>query len=1004
MKDYDHKKIESKWQKTWKQKGIYKAKDGKRGANGEAEPPKAYVLDMFPYPSGEGLHVGHPKGYIATDIYSRFKKMSGFNVLHPMGWDAFGLPAENYAIKNKTHPRIAVEKNIKRYKEQLSIIGFNYDWSREINTTDPKYYKWTQWIFLKMLEKGLAFQSFEPINWCPSCQTGLANEDLEDGKCERCGSVVEKRPMRQWVLKITDYAERLLADLAPLNWPESIKESQRNWIGKSEGVEISFPIEFEHGQKPGLIPVFTTRPETIFGATALIFSPEHLWVRLALDQDHKGVLNNADEVRAYVQKVTKKTEIERTNAQTEKTGIKLEGVWAVNPANKEKIPVFVADFVLANHGTGAIMAVPAHDERDFQFAKKYNVPIKEVLEPLFIKQGGQDEPHSGLPFVKRDAAVAVIRHWSEDKYLVLKWKKTDWKGFVIGGKDKDETFEQAAAREITEETGYRNPKFVKNLGGVVHAQFYHAVKNENRWAHFHPMLFQLENDERNEIAAEENAIHEVVWVDRAQVDKTLDWVTDMRLIWWRAMNLNTDTFPGKSGLHESSRVIEKAILTNSGKHSGRIADEVVKEILTEVGGQVVTKYKLRDWVFSRQRYWGEPIPVIHCEKCGVVPVPEKDLPVKLPNVKNYEPTGTGESPLATIEKWVNVKCPKCGDKKAKRETNTMPQWAGSCWYYLRFMDPKNAQKLVASEKEKYWSPVDVYVGGAEHATRHLIYARFWHKFLHDIGAVSTSEPFTRLHNVGLILAEDGRKMSKRFGNVINPDDVVSTYGADTFRIYEMFMGPFNQASAWDTKSIMGSRRFVERVWRIADAYQKQNSKSRNSKDGPQKDSTSQTGQAGQSRQLETLLHSTIAKVTNDIETFSFNTAISSLMILSKELEGAESISKETLSIFLRLVAPFAPHIADEAWTSAGLVKKSSQSIHLTEWPTFDPAKIVAESARIVVQINSKVRDEFNVPIGLADEEVQNKALSLENVKKWLKGAPIKRVIIVKNRLINIVTG
>lgn len=782
MKEYNHKEIEAKWQKNWSKKGIYTSKENPKQ-------PKSYVLDMFPYPSGEGLHVGHPKGYIATDIYSRFKKMNGHNVLHPMGWDAFGLPAENYAIKTKTHPRDAVEKNIARYKEQLSGIGFNYDWKREINTTDPEYYKWTQWIFLQMYKKGLAFQSNDPINWCPSCQTGLANEDLDDGKCERCGSVVEKRPMRQWVLRITDYADRLLADLDNLNWPESIKESQRNWIGRSEGAEISFPIEFEGGKhKPGLIPVFTTRPDTIFGVTALIFSPEHIWVTLALDENHKGVLKNADAVRAYVEKAKNKTEIERTNAKTEKTGIKLEGVWAVNPANKEQIPVFVADYVLNNYGTGAIMSVPAHDERDFEFAKKFGLPIKEVSEPLQAK----------------------------------------------------------------------------------------------------------------------------------------------------------------------------------------------KAIVDSVGGKMVTKYKLRDWVFSRQRYWGEPIPLIHCERCGVVLVPEKDLPVKLPDVKNYAPTGTGESPLAAIEKWVNVKCPTCKGR-AKRETNTMPQWAGSCWYYLRYMDPKNKKALVDSSSEKYWAPVDVYVGGAEHATRHLIYARFWHKFLFDIGVVSTIEPFTRLYNVGLILAEDGRKMSKRYGNVINPDDIVATYGADTFRVYEMFMGPFTQASAWDTKSIMGSRRFIERIWRLGQKVKSNTEKS--------------------NKKFETLLHSTIKKVTDDIETFNFNTAISSLMILSREFEEMHEINKDDFVIFLRLIAPFAPHITDEVWAELG----NKKSIHTASWPTFDESKIVTETIKIVIQINGKVRDEFEIATHTTDDEVKKAALDRENTKKWLNGAVPQKIIYVKNKLVSIVS-
>lgn len=959
MKEYNHKEIEAKWQKDWAEKGIYTSKEPGLFAS---KKPKSYVLDMFPYPSGEGLHVGHPKGYIATDIYSRFKKMNGHEVLHPMGWDAFGLPAENYAIKTKTHPRDAVEKNIARYKEQLSGIGFNYDWNREINTTDPEYYRWTQWIFLQMYKKGLAFQSNDPINWCPSCQTGLANEDLDDGKCERCGSVVEKRPIRQWVLKITDYADRLLADLDGLDWPESVKESQRNWIGKSEGAEIGFPIEFESGDhKPGLIPVFTTRPDTIFGVTALVFSPEHLWVALALDENHKGVLKNADAVQEYVTKAKNKTEIDRTNAKTEKTGIKLEGVWAVNPANKQKIPVFVADYVLNNYGTGAVMSVPAHDERDFEFAKKFDLPVTEVIIPNIVDR--RNPPVAGKKVVERQNVHAIVKDPKTNKYLALKWKKFDWLTFPMGGVEGGEKVAEAAKREVLEETGFKNLKLIRVIPGQVRAEYFAAHKDENRVAYTTAVIFELIDNERAEISEKESDAHEVVWIDESKIN--YENMTHAEANFWNERMTN------KSAIYSGN-----GFLVNSGKFTGQNSVESKKAIVELVEGEMVTKYKLRDWVFSRQRYWGEPIPLIHCASCGVVPVSEKELPVKLPDVKNYEPTGTGESPLAAIEKWVNVECPQCKGV-AKREINTMPQWAGSCWYYLRFMDPKNAKTLVDPKKEKYWAPVDVYVGGAEHATRHLIYARFWHKFLFDIGAVTTTEPFTRLYNVGLILAEDGRKMSKRYGNVINPDDVVATYGADTFRIYEMFMGPFTQASAWDTKSIMGSRRFVERVWRLSEKV---------------------SPQAVSSKKLETTLHSTIKKVTSDIETFSFNTAISSLMILSREFEDAEQINVNDFKVFLQLVAPFAPHVADELWAMLG----NKKTIHESVWPVFDPAKIISDTVKIVVQVNGKVRDEFEISVEVEEAEVKERALSQENVKKWLNQATPKRIIYVKHKLVNIV--
>lgn len=791
---YDHKAIEEKWQAKWEKAGLYRVVDN-------TDKPKKYVLDMFPYPSGEGLHVGHPKGYIATDVYSRMKRMQGHNVLHPMGWDAFGLPAEQYAIKNKVHPSVAVDRNTKRYKEQLSMIGFDYDWSREVNTTDPAFYKWTQWIFLQMFEKGLAYESYEPINWCPTCLTGLANEDLDGDACERCDTIIEKKPMRQWVLRITDYADRMLADLGKLDWPASIKESQKNWIGRSEGAEIDFKID----GIDKIITVFTTRPDTLFGATYCVLAPEH-----KLLDELKEAVENWSTVEKYREETKARTEIERTAEGREKTGVKLEGVFAINPANKEKLPVFVADYVLGHYGTGAVMAVPAHDERDFEFAKKFDLPVVEVVT------GG-------------DAMRAAY----------------------VGG------------------------------GSILNSGDFNSLSNED-----------------------------------------------------------------------------------------------AKQKITDfVKGRWVTKYRLKDWVFSRQRYWGEPIPLIHCEKCGVVPVLEKDLPVILPQVESYEPTGTGESPLANIAEWVNTACPKCGGV-GKRETNTMPQWAGSSWYYLRYIDPKNSEALVGKDKEKYWSPVDMYVGGAEHATRHLIYARFYHKFLYDIGVVNYEEPFSRLQNVGLIMAEDGRKMSKRWGNVVNPDDVVNTYGADTLRLYEMFMGPFGQSVAWSTDSIVGPRRFLERVWRLQEKIVETND------DGA----------------IESTLHKTIKKVGDDIESFSFNTAISSLMILVNEMEKLESVSKDSYQTLLILLAPFAPHITEELWSNIG----NTESIHLAKWLPFDESKCISSEITIAIQVSGKLRDTVVLQAGTGEEETKAIALSRPAVQKWTSGRAVKKIVFVKGRLINIV--
>ena len=778
-KKFDHQAIEKKWQEKWVETDLYKT-DGNSGKE------KMYVLDMFPYPSGEGLHVGHPKGYIATDVYSRFKRMSGYEVLHPMGWDAFGLPAENFAIKHKIHPRVAVEKNIANFKAQLAHLGFNYDWSREINTTDPEYYKWTQWIFLNLLEKGLAFESHEPINWCPGCQTGLANEDLEsDGTCERCGSVVEKKPMRQWVLKITAYADRMLEDLDSLDWPEHIKEAQRNWIGRSEGAEIDFKLT--SGET---VTVFTTRPDTLYGATYMVLAPEHELVA-------KLPLENKDEVKAYIEATKQKTEIDRTNAEKEKTGVELKGIKAINPANGEEIPVFIADYVLAHYGTGAIMAVPAHDERDGEFAQKFELPTKVVI--------------------------------SDDQKL-----------------------------------------------------------------------------------------------------------------------------------------------TNSAEFDGMNSEDAKKAIVEKVGGRMTSTYRLNDWVFSRQRYWGEPIPVIHCDKCGVVPVPYDQLPVTLPEVEHYEPTGTGESPLTNIDEWVNVDCPKCGGK-GKRETNTMPQWAGSSWYYLRFIDPKNSESLVDPDQEKKWSPVDVYVGG-DHAVRHLIYARFWHKFLYDIGAVSSIEPFKRLEFLGFILAEDGRKMSKRWGNVINPDDIVKQNGADTLRVYEMFMGPFENTVAWSTNGLVGAQRFVERVNGLSEHIV-------------------------ESEPMETtrLLHKTIKKVREDIEAFKFNTAVSTMMIFVNSAEKA-GMTLESYEKFLKLLAPFAPHLTEELWAALG----KDVSIHMDTYPEADEELAKDDLVKIGVQINGKVRGVIEISPEAPEAAALESAEAEDNIAKYLKEGEVSKVIYVPGRILNII--
>lgn len=807
MRGYNHKEIEPKWQKKWEEDKVYTTTEDKGKE-------KFYVLDMFPYPSGEGLHVGHPKGYIATDIIARFKKMRGYNVLHPMGWDAFGLPAENYAIKNKVHPRVAVEKNIERFKEQLKVIGFTYDWEREVNTTDPEYYKWTQWIFLKLYEKGLAYESHEPINWCPSCKTGLANEDLENGKCERCGSVVEQKPIRQWVLKIREYADRLLEDLEGLEWPESIKESQKNWIGRSEGADFICKVKDLDIE----VKMYNSVPQTYCAETFTVIAPEHPLVKTLVEGTEYE-----ESVMKFVEEIKQKKLADKFNSDKDLSGI-FTGRYIENFCGRGiDLPIWVAGYAIYDYGTGIVNA-SAHDERDFAFAKANDIPLHPVMFP-------EDE---------------------------------------------------------------KEARKVRNLE-------YAYCRDE-------------------------------------------------------------------AGVLEEPKEFE-----------GRLWGEAREDIIDflKKGGYVERKvnYKLRDWVFSRQRYWGEPIPIIHCGKCGAVPVPEEDLPVELPEVESYEPTGTGESPLAGIDEWVNVKCPKCGGE-GKRETNTMPQWAGSSWYYLRYIDPENSEELVDKDKDKMWSPVDLYVGGAEHATRHLIYARFWHKFLYDIGVVNYKEPFSKLQHVGLINAEDGRKMSKRWGNVINPDDVVEQFGADTLRVYEMFLGPFDQTVSWSTDSIVGPRRFLEKVATLKDKVGGEESK-----------------------ETQTLLHQTIKKVTGDIESLDFNTAVSQMMILVNALEKEDGISKETYFILLQLLAPFAPHLSEELWADVG----GKGSIHLSAWPEYDEDKVVEETVSVAVQVNGKVRATIEISSDESQEEAITKAKSDPKIKEYLEGQEIKKEIYIPGRIISFVT-
>lgn len=798
---YDHKIIEPKWQKAWEEKGVFHAEN-------DSEKKKFYALIEFPYPSGQGLHVGHPRPYTALDIVSRKRRLQGYNVLYPIGWDAFGLPTENYAIKNHIHPRIVTENNVKRFKQQIQSLGISFDWSREINTTDPDYYKWTQWIFLQLFKKGLAYKKEMAVNWCTSCKCVLANEEVVNGVCERCGSEVVRKVKSQWMLKITEYADRLIDDLDLVDYPERVKAQQKNWIGRSYGAEVDFKTS-----AGDILTVYTTRPDTLFGATYMVISPEHPYIA-----KWENILTNNEEIKAYQVEASKKSDFERTEVAKDKTGVKLQGVTAINPVNGKEIPIFISDYVLVSYGTGAIMAVPAHDTRDWEFAQKFNLPIIEVVK---------------------------------------------------GGDVQKEAFTNCS-------TG---------------------------------------------------------------------------------------------------------IMVNSDFLDGKTVEEAKKSIiafLTEKGiGHSKVNFKLRDWVFSRQRYWGEPIPIVYCDKCGYVPLSESDLPLTLPDVESYEPTENGESPLANMTEWVETTCPHCGGK-AHRETDTMPQWAGSSWYFLRYADPHNNNAFASKEAMDYWTPVDWYNGGMEHTTLHLLYSRFWHKFLYDIGVVPTSEPYMKRTSHGMILGADGGKMSKSRGNVVNPDEVVDEYGADTMRLYEMFIGDFEKSAPWKPTGVKGCRRFVERYWNLQDILTE--------------------GDTIRS-ELETSFHKTIKKVGEDIENLKFNTAIASLMALINEINATGKVTKKELEIFTILLNPFAPHVTEEVWKNAEL---GNGMVAEAQWCRYDEAKCKENTVEIVVQINGKVKAKMTIPVTIDKETVIAQAKANEKIIPLLDSKTIIKEIYVPTKLVNIV--
>lgn len=1140
MAKYDPQDIEKKWQKKWDKDGTFEVKE-------DPNKEKFYALIEFPYPSGAGLHVGHPRPFTAMDVIARKKRMQGFNVLYPIGFDAFGLPTENYAIKTGRPPAEVTAENIATFTRQLKSLGYSFDWSRSVDTTDPNYYKWTQWIFLQLFKHGLAYKKNQPINWCPKDKIGLANEEVVQGCCERCDTPVEQRNKDQWMLAITKYADKLLNGLSEVDYITPARVQQENWIGKSEGAEIKFKLVILSGAKDILsdLAVFTTRPDTLFGVTFVAVSAELAKKWLAVGWKASDAVKKYIEATLAEQKTAAGDREEKA-----KTGVDA-GIKAVNPATGEEIPVWITNYVMGGVGTGAIMGVPAHDERDFEFAKKFGLPIKQVIAPHIVDP--LSPPRSDKKTVPRTVVQGIVKHWDKDEIIQIQWKKFPWKTFVIGGAEEGETLEEAVQREIREETGYQNIKSVKRVTQELRSEWYAPHKDCNRLAYIHIFEVQLGGPEHEELTSEEQTIHEVVWVPRKTMP-TFKPVTEMPFV-LDFYARGESAYPGEG------------FLINSGKFTGLSSSEAKKKITEAVGGQLKTNYKLRDWVFSRQRYWGEPIPLVFCEACAknkkfenkgeeLNPgwIADEKLPLELPKVKKYEPTDTGESPLASIEKWVKTKCPRCGGV-ARRETDTMPNWAGSSWYFLRYLDPKNNKdffktpsfnfrsairptekdqnyfaefkklytktkeqniwiwtvnrlllnglnrelwlplrtvafmafekdipalakmlesdgyKMTAQEKwgheftkgdiraeivpifmdnkgiysftpkgarqeliytdlpanefgnlfgfsyrtvapsynlahyeyiekhetrpghgdqEKiaflkewvnaknpkmlYWNQVDWYNGGMEHTVLHLLYSRFWNQFLYDIGVVPIREPYKKRTSHGMILGPDGEKMSKSRGNVINPDDMVAQFGTDAFRMYIMFMGPFDQAVMWDTNGLVGVRRFLDRVWNLQEYLT----------DG---DNT------------QVVMHQTIKKVSEDIDKMGFNTAIAKMMELANHFSKEQKISREEYSIFAKLISPFAPHFAEEIWTS---VLGNKKSLAYESWPTFNPALTVENKVTIGVQVNGKVRDSIEIAADATEDSVKALVLASEKVQKWLEGKTPKKVIYIKGKLVSVV--
>lgn len=948
---YD-KNIDKKWQEIWEKEGCFNALDD------DYTKKKFYALIEFPYPSGAGMHVGHIRAYMGMDVICRKRRMEGYNVLLPIGFDAFGLPTENYAIKTGIHPRKVTDDNIAIFTRQLKSVGYSFDWNRVVDTTDPNYFKWTQWIFLKLFEKGLAYKDKTLVNYCPKCRVILANEESQGGKCDRCDSEIVQKEKEVWMLKITDYADKLLEGLDEVDFAPRVRLEQENWIGKSKGAQVEFKI----ANTDKKLEIFTTRPDTIYGVTYMAIAPEH-----PVLEELKDKIENYDEILKYKEQAKKKSEFERIELSKDKTGVEVKGLKVVNPINNEEVPLFVTDYVMMGYGTGAIMAVPAHDTRDFDFANKFNIPVKQVIAPIFVNTD-KDKMRENVPIEKRYSVDVIIKHPTENKCVILDWKEElGWKSFVIGGIEKDENIFEAALREMKEETGYFDVKNLYEINATHYSYFYAAHKNINREAVNYSVVIELASEKRFETNIEETKNHNFRWIDMSLLYDTI--------------NLENQKFVADMFLNEKPYLdTDKGILVNSGILDGLNVEEAKLKAIEYIEknkiGKSKTNYHMKDWAFARQRYWGEPVPIIKCEHCGLVPVPEKDLPLTLPEVKDFIPGEDGESPLAKVAEWVNTTCPHCG-ANAKRETDTMPQWAGSSWYFLRYIDPNNNEKLGDSEKLKYWLSVDWYNGGMEHVTRHLIYSRFWHRFLYDIGVVPTKEPYSKRTYQGLILGPDGNKMSKSKGNVVNPDEIVKAYGADTLRTYIMFIGEYSLPAPWSENGVKGAKKFLDRVARLADMI---------------------TDEVVESKELDKELHYTIKKVTEDYENMKYNTAIAQMMTYVNILYKQEKISKEYVKPLLQILNPVAPHITEELWEKLGFEKHVYNSI----WPEYDEQKLVANTLEMAVQINGAVKFKINVDSSYNEKQIEEIVLN-DNKFNELKGArEVKKIIVIKNRIVNVV--